>query len=548
MHSSNMQNRRLLVIDDSEAIHDAFRKILCSIEASPELDSRESALFGASKAVPALKFEVDSAHSGEEGLTKVRQALSEQRPYAMTFVDVRMPPGWDGIETLHRIWKEDPQLQAVICSAYSDYSWEQIMARLGQSDQLLILKKPFDNIEARQMAFALTEKWSVARAAQQRLDALLVSQQRLQAIIDNSTTVIYLMDSAGKLVLANRQFENVFNVSRDSIAGKSYRDIFAPDIAETLSANDAKVFETRVPLACEESLPHTDGMHTYLSVKFPLLEGGQRIYALCVIATDISDRIKAEASRLSMERKILETQKLESLGVLASGVAHDFNNMLAVIAGNVSLISSQTPAQSQAREFLTSIETTTQRAAELCRQLIAYSGRGRRVIQPTNLNTLILEMSQMIKVTLGANVALRQELKEGIPPVIADATQIRQVIMNLLINGSEAIGAKPGQIVVRTGHVKLDRQTLETAYSQSNLQPGNYCFVEVVDDGCGMDATILAKLFAPFFSTKSGARGLGLAAVQGIVRGHKGAIKVESELKKGTRFEILLPCENSAQA
>jgi len=545
MHSSKGRNRRILVIDDSESIHDAIRKILCPGDSTPELSARESALFGTPPAVPLLNFEVDSAHSGEEGLEKVRQALREQRPYAMAFVDVRMPQGWDGIETLRHLWADDPSLQAVICSAYSDYSWEQITGRLGQTDQLLILKKPFDNIEARQMAYALSEKWNVARAAQQRLDALLLSQQRLQAIIDNSTAVIFLMDNEGRFVLANRQFEIDFNVSREAVTGKTYRDVFPAAIADELSVNDAKVFESRTPSHYEEKLPHADGPHTYLSVKFPLVEGGKRIYGLCVIATDISERIRAEASRLAMERKILETQKLESLGVLASGVAHDFNNMLAVVSGNVSLISSQVPPDSALREFLRSIETTTQRAAELCRQLIAYSGRGRRVIQPTDLNTLIREMSHMMKVTLGTNVNLKLELQENIPTVVADATQIRQVLMNLLINGAEAIGGAPGEVCVRTGCVEADRAYLDAMFSQSNLTPGRYCFVDVSDTGCGMDSATKTRIFAPFFSTKSGARGLGLAAVQGIVRGHNGAIRVESELKKGTRFQILLPCTSA---
>jgi len=165
-------NRRILVIDDNEAIHGDFRTILCPEAAGPSLDQSEELLFGsAPAAAPSVErsFEVDSAFQGQEGLAMIRRALAEQRPYAMAFVDVRMPPGWDGIETIGRIWQDYPDLQVVVCTAYSDYSWEEMIAKLGQSDRLVILKKPFDNLEALQLASALTEKWRLYQEAKLKL-------------------------------------------------------------------------------------------------------------------------------------------------------------------------------------------------------------------------------------------------------------------------------------------------------------------------------------------------------------------------------------------
>ena len=171
-------NRRILVIDDNPAIHEDFRKILCPVDTKleEELDADESAIFGGPSAPGMLTFQIDSAYQGQEGLEKVRAAEKEGAPYAVAFVDVRMPPGWDGIETITHIWKEFPDLQVVICTAYSDYSWDEISKTVGNTDQILVLKKPFDNIEVMQMAHALSKKWQLTQIANRQmadLDALV---------------------------------------------------------------------------------------------------------------------------------------------------------------------------------------------------------------------------------------------------------------------------------------------------------------------------------------------------------------------------------------
>ena len=177
MIESTMQvNRRILIIDDNRAIHDDFRKILCTKVPENSLDEDEALLFGPDPSAPRAdwerEFELDSAYQGEDGLELVRRALAEGRPYAMAFIDVRMPPGWDGVETAARIWREYPELEIVICTAYSDYSWEDMLARLEQTDRLLILKKPFDNVEVGQLASSLTAKWGLARKANHKMHEL----------------------------------------------------------------------------------------------------------------------------------------------------------------------------------------------------------------------------------------------------------------------------------------------------------------------------------------------------------------------------------------
>ena len=234
-------------------------------------------------------------------------------------------------------------------------------------------------------------------------------------------------------------------------------------------------------------------------------------------------------------------QKLESLGVLAGGIAHDFNNILMAIIGNADLALMRINKESPAVENLHRIEQAAARAADLAKQMLAYSGKGKFVVENVDLNTLLEEMLHMLEVSISKKAVLRLNLHQPLPPVEADATQMRQIVMNLVINASEAIGDKSGVIAITTGCMDCDRNYLKDVWLDENLADGLYVYLEIADTGCGMDKETLAKLFDPFFTTKFTGRGLGMAAVLGIVRGHKGAIKVYSEPGRGTTFKILLP-------
>ena len=256
---------------------------------------------------------------------------------------------------------------------------------------------------------------------------------------------------------------------------------------------------------------------------------------------DITAMREAQIERENLSRKMQETQKLESLGVLAGGIAHDFNNLLTGILGNASLASMDLPPRSPVMDYIGQINEAAQRAAELCKQMLAYSGRGRFVIQQLDIGQLVEETAQMLQISISKKAVLRFRLDKGLPPVEVDATQIRQVIMNLVINASEAIGEQSGVIALSTGLTRVDRSYLGGTMTAPELPDGDYVFLEVSDSGCGMDAGIQARIFDPFFTTKFTGRGLGLAAVLGIVRGHKGALKVYSEQGRGTTFKLLFP-------
>ena len=269
-----------------------------------------------------------------------------------------------------------------------------------------------------------------------------------------------------------------------------------------------------------------------------------KLTGVVVTFLDITQRRKEERERLALERKLLETQKLESLGILAGGIAHDFNNLLAGILGNANLASMQVSGDSAIRPFLESIEESTRVAAKLCAQMLAYAGRGRTLVQPISIPAMIEEMTQLLSIFVGERIDFAQHLAPDLPTVTADATQLRQVLLNLVINAAEAIGENDGTIRIDTGRIDADADYLKKTHLAPDLEPGVYVYIDVTDNGCGMDAETLARIFDPFFTTKFTGRGLGLAAVLGIIRSHKGAINVESAPGKGAAFRVLLPASN----
>jgi len=271
------------------------------------------------------------------------------------------------------------------------------------------------------------------------------------------------------------------------------------------------------------------------------------------MAIDITETRAAQEDRLKLERKIQQAQKTESLGVLAGGIAHDFNNILMAVLGYADLTIQDLPPHSPALQHVREIEKAARRAADLSRQMLAYSGKGKFVVEPIHLNKFVEEMVHILQVSISRKAVLKLNYADNLPVFDGDVTQIRQVIMNLITNASEAIGDRSGVIAISTGAMECDRTYLDTgnpAFRQEkdeDLIPGVYVYFEVADTGSGMDRKTLEKVFDPFFTTKFTGRGLGMAAVLGIVRGHRGTIKVYSEPRKGTTFKVLFPVSRSAE-
>jgi two-component system NtrC family sensor kinase len=425
-------NRRILVVDDNVAIHDDFRKILCAPKQRAAVDALESALFGRHhSATSDVIFEIESAYQGREAVDRVVAANAAGTPYALAFVDMRMPPGWDGLETVEQLWRVDAELQIVICSAYSDHTWNELHARLGPTDRMLILKKPFETIEVLQLAHALTAKWSLARQVRADVDAL-------EAAVEARTEEL------------NRQIRE-------------------------------------------------------------------------------RDRV---------EEQLRQAQKMEAIGQLAGGVAHDFNNILTAILTNAENVTEQLGEGHALAYDVGEIAEAAQRGARLTRQLLTFSRKQVTSRKTVSLNVVVTELDSMLSRLVGGQITTSHALVAAIGLINADSGQLEQVLMNLVVNARDAM-PDGGTIVIETQNVELD-----AGQGQDLAVPaGSYVRLAVSDTGCGMDAATRSKIFEPFFTTKELGKGtgLGLATVFGIVRQHEGAISVSSEVGRGSTFQIYFP-------
>ena len=543
-------NHRILLVDDNPAIHEDFRKILnASKQRNETIEYAELILLGvAVMTVDADAFQIDSALQGREALEKVTAALKAKSPYAMAFVDVRMPPGWDGIETIEHLWNIDPALQVVLCTAYSDYSWEKMAARLGINDKLIILKKPFDNIEVLHLAHALTSKWNSAREVQRHVEELdrRVAQRTL-----------HLRAANDELRRSEERFGKAFNASPVGLAIQTLDDSIFVDVNEAFAimagiprdeligqtpgevrlgldfppAIPADLHEGRPVRNAETQIRTRSGEVRQALVSFEHIMLGGEPHVL-LLAQDISERLR-------LEEQLRHSQKMDAVGQLAAGIAHDFNNELTIIEGHASLQLGMPELPAEVAESFTQIEQAAERAANLTRQLLAFSRR--QIMRPRllSLSAIIRDLAAMLRRLLSENVALRCELSNDLPMIFADQTSIEQVLMNLVLNARDAM-PKGGEIFISTIAETVPASDCEAG---SEARAGDFVCLRVRDTGAGMDEPTRVRIFEPFFTTKeqSQGTGMGLATVHGIVHQHEGWIKVTTKHGEGSSFLVFLP-------
>jgi len=371
----------------------------------------------------------------------------------------------------------------------------------------------------------------IERARAER--ALVDREIRLRQLLETTLEGVWTIDEHNRTTLVNEQMARMLGYAPAAMMGRSMFD-FMDERAQAEATSNVERRKRGIGERHEFRLRHANGADVWVvmaSTPLPLVDG--RYAGALAMVTDVTER-------RSLELKVQHAQKLESLGVLAGGVAHDFNNLLVGILGNAGLAMMQLRPESPVAPLLKAIETAALRAADLTRQMLAYSGRGRFVIEPISLNGVIEEMVHLLSTVISKKAVLRFELAPDLPVIDADATQIRQVVMNLVTNASDALGEGSGVIAIRTGTTTVGADELRDSYDQT-LPAGTYAFCEVSDTGVGMDVTTRARIFDPFFTTKFTGRGLGLAATLGILRGHHGAIHVDSEPGRGARFRVLLP-------
>jgi len=361
--------------------------------------------------------------------------------------------------------------------------------------------------------------------------ALRESEHRYRSLVDNIDVGIALVDREHRVLKANAAMGQLFGLEPDRFVGRQFLEGGSwPDAAGGR------------PLEVEQESKRSDGSpFTALIKAFPLADEHGVVEGYIELVLDITDRKEAEESRLALERRMRHAQKLESLGVMAGGIAHDFNNLLMGILGNADLALLHSSSGDGIRENLEDIRIAARRAADLCKQMLAFSGKGRYVIEPISLSSLIEEMAHLLQITAVGRIHTHYTLDKRLPLTDADPGQIRQVIMNLVTNAVEAIGDEEGTVHISTGACFCDAESLREPFLDQELPEGRYVYFEITDDGCGMNAQTREKIFDPFFTTKFTGRGLGLAAVLGIVRGHGGALKVTSGEGSGTTIRVLLP-------
>ena len=373
--------------------------------------------------------------------------------------------------------------------------------------------------------------------------ALRESEERFRAIFESAEDCIFIKDRDLRYTQANAAMERLFELPASELIGRTDEDLFGQEAGAHIRDVDSHVLSGEI-IEEEDVKPVKGVPRTFHVIKVPIRDDSGAIIGLGGIARDITERKRAEEERRKLEAQIQHAQKLESLGVLAGGIAHDFNNLLAGILGNADLALVNLPQTSPARLSIEEIKKAGRRASDLIQQMLAYSGKGQFVVKALDLNELVGEIGYLLQASISKKATLTFDLAEDLPPIEADAGQLQQVVMNLITNASDSISERAGVIVISTGVLDADQTYLSQGNAGDMLPEGRYVVLEVSDTGCGMDKATRTKIFDPFFSTKFTGRGLGLAAVLGIVRGHGGTIKVDSEPGAGTSFTVLFPCSD----
>ncbi len=465
------------------------------------------------------------AATGEEAV----DLAAHLRPH-LVLMDISLGVGMDGIEAAHQIHAMG--IPVVFLTAFAD---DRTLARAKESAPYGYLLKPFD-----ERTLHSTVEMALYRHRMER--ELKASESRLSAIIEHALDLVVILDQFGRVAYSSPSAGRILGYQPGERLGQTITDLIFPDDREIFQATFAGLIaEPGSSQVLELRVYHKNG-HTRLleAVTHSALEVAG-VHGIVVNARDITERRQAEIERLNMEEKVQQSQKLESLGVLAGGIAHDFNNLLMGIMGHAGLALMDTPESHPLRARLHQIELAATRAADLTNQLLAYSGRGKFQVEPLSLSRLVDEMENLLETVISKKAVLEHRFAHDLPPIEGDATQIRQVIMNLITNASDALDERVGTITISTGTMETGPLTPCLAGTPPD---GTSVFLEIRDTGTGMDPKTLQRIFDPFFTTKFTGRGLGLAAVLGIVRGHQGAIQVQSQPGEGTSFRLLFPRSN----
>jgi PAS domain S-box-containing protein len=459
------------------------------------------------------------------------------------------------VETAARLWKLSPELQIVICTAYSDYSWDEMRSRLDQPDSLVILKKPFDNVEVQQLAHAMTNKWLLGQQARLRLgelermvlertcelklanESLALSEERFSKAFHESPLPSGIQRIADQRFLdVNRSFAQLTGRRREEMLGRTPAEIFLwekPELADQWLESQARGVKVR---DVEANIRTQAGaLHEVLVSCSPLSFAGEPHSLL--LAQDV-------AERALLEKQLRQAQKMEAIGQLAAGVAHDFNNILTVIQGHVGLMQRSFEAGDPSPKSLEHISEAAVRAATLIRQLLMFSRKQVMQFRHLDLNQVLQHGIVMLQRLVGEHVQISLSPCPSIPAIHADPSMLDQIVMNLAVNARDAM-PNGGRVSISTSLERVQRGPIPF---DPEPREGDFVCCTLSDTGCGIPPLILDRIFEPFFTTKPVGKGtgLGLSTVLGIVRAHHGWLTVESGPAQGTTFRLYFPASSQA--
>jgi len=532
-------NYNILIVDDNKDIHEDYKKILTKKNTGFDELNRRELLFGKTKTKSAnslsdeIAYNLDSAYQGKQAIEMVEKALQVGSPYAMAFVDCRMPPGMDGVETIQKIWELDPRIQIVFCTAYSDYGLDDLHDILGVSDSLLIIKKPFDSIVVKQATISLVKKWNLNKKNK-------YLQHYLKSIIDSMPSIIIGVDMYKNVTHWNKLAEKETGISIAKAIGQPLKDVFTifedkeEKIHDAIIGGNMRYFP-RIHLKENQSI-YKDIMI------YPIIM--QHVEKGAVVRIDDVTELEQKDAQLR------QIQKMETVGNLAGGLAHDFNNMLGGIKGALSMfgiyLEKDLVDKPQLRRFLSLAEKSTDRASDMVVQLLGLSKKQEPEFSAIDLNSAVRDIVKLAENTFDKSIALNVEYFEEKAFVYADITQIEQVLLNLCINSSHAMTFMKEQGEHKGGALTVSVEKLiadETFYMQyPDASNPEYWIIKITDTGVGIKPETITKMFDPFFTTKKDrGTGLGLAMVNNIIKQQNGFIDVDSQVGVGTTFSLYLP-------
>lgn len=456
----------------------------------------------------------------------------------LVLLDYHLPDG-TGTELLRRL--QSPSDRTVVLVMTGDIDPKLPVTLLGLGADAYV-RKPFDPELLVELAGKARRERSLLRVEallERRTQELRSSETRYRALFDAIPDIVLTLDGGNRLARTNDAGAKALGPHLEDILGRPLTD-FLPVQKRPMVKKILDEVRRKGHGHFETVLKGIGDRAHIIEVTATTNEDTD-VGALLLVARDLTERRRAEEERRRIDLQMQHTQRLESLGVLAGGIAHDFNNLLVGVLGNASLALLDTDEGTPLHESITQIETAARRAAELTQQILTFSGKGDSVMAPLDLTSVVSEMGQLLAPAVSKKAKFVYRLGRDLPEIQGDPSQLRQVVMNLIMNASDALVESSGRVEVKTALVTLDEEAIQGHFLGEHGTPGDFVAFEVHDDGCGMDATTRNQIFDPFFTTKSGGRGLGLAATLGIVRSHGGLVAVDSEPDAGTRFTILFP-------